>query len=103
MKSQSSQKKINKRKGEAVPGEHPPPLPSDPRIPIVLLATRRPSSEKGVSGAIGSRTILLPWKWVQPVWYGIVHSGPNVKFGGLDELRQINYENSNRHFPDDFP
>ena len=103
VKSQSSQKKINKRKGEAVPGEHPPPLPSDPRIPIVLLATRRSSSEKGVSGAIGSWTILLPWKWVQPVWYGIVHSSPNVKFGGLDELRQIDYENSNRHFPDDFP
>ncbi|PWW72740.1 POPLD-domain-containing protein [Tuber magnatum] len=103
VKSQSSQKRINKRKGEAVPGEHPSPLPTDPRIPIVLLATRRSSTEKGVSGAIGSWTILLPWKWVQPVWYGIVHSGSNVKFGGLDELRQINYENSNRHFPDDFP
>ncbi|KAG0643632.1 ribonucleases P/MRP protein subunit POP1-domain-containing protein [Tuber brumale] len=103
VKSQSSQKKINKRKGEAVPGEYPSPLPTDPRIPIVLLATRRQSAEKGVSGAIGSWTILLPWKWVQPVWYGIVHSSPNVKFGGLDESRQIDYENSNRHFPDDFP
>ncbi|CUS13155.1 unnamed protein product [Tuber aestivum] len=103
VKSQSSQKKINKRKGEAVPGEYPSPLPTDPRIPIVLLATRRSYAEKGGSGAIGSWTVLLPWKWVQPVWYSIIHSGSNVKFGGLDELRQISYESSKRHFPDDFP
>ncbi|RPB01057.1 POPLD-domain-containing protein [Choiromyces venosus 120613-1] len=103
VKLQSSQKKINKRKGEAIPGEYPSPLPTDPKIPIVLLTTRRSSAERGVSGAIGSWTVLLPWKWVQPVWYGIVHSGPNIKFGGLDELRQINYENSNGNFPDDFP
>ena len=102
-KLQSSQKRINKRRGTAVPGKYPTHLPTDPKIPIILVASRRPPSSGGVSGAIGSWTILMPWKWVQPVWYGIMHSSSNVRFGGLQELHQVAFENGIAYFPDDFP
>ncbi|KAF8468886.1 ribonucleases P/MRP protein subunit POP1-domain-containing protein [Kalaharituber pfeilii] len=109
-RAQSSQKRINKRKAEAMPGELPVVLPTDPYIPIILLAnhhpTPLPSTQKGfsasASNAIGSWTLLLPWKWVLPVWYSIVHV-PGVRFGGLVETRQIQYENGCGSFPDDFP
>lgn len=46
---------------------------------------------------------MLPWKWVLPVWYALMHVGPTVRFGGVDELRQVAFENGVGCFPDDFP
>lgn len=103
VKGQSSQKNINKRKSGAAPGVYPAPLPSDPAIPVLLFASRRANPSKGVSGAIGSWTLMLPWKWVLPVWYGLMHVGPSVRFGGVDERRQVLFESDGGCFPDDFP
>ena len=107
---QSSQKRINKRKSETTPGELPASLSTDPRIPIILMANRHPAplntNGKGfsaaTSNAVGSWTILLPWKWVLPVWYSIMHC-PKMRFGGINQIKQVKYENAVGAFPDDFP
>ena len=97
-----SQKSINRRKGDAPPGTHPVPLPTDPKIPVVLFASR-PESASGQ----GSWTLLLPWKCVLPVWYSLMHyplsSGGNPRFGGLREKRQIAFEQGVPWFPGDYP
>ncbi|KAL8939192.1 MAG: hypothetical protein Q9216_003486 [Gyalolechia sp. 2 TL-2023] len=97
-----SQKAINRRKGDAMPGEYPVSAPSDPQIPILLIATRA-----STLGGQGSWTLLLPWKCVLPVWYHIMHyplsTGGNPRFGGLEETRQIAFERGIPWFPGDFP
>jgi len=97
-----SQKAINRRKGAALPGAYPDPLPNDPKIPILLL-TSRPEAKRGQ----GSWTLLLPWKCVLPVWYSLMHyplsSGGNPRFGGLREIRQIAFEQGVPWFPGDYP
>ncbi|RPB27596.1 POPLD-domain-containing protein [Terfezia boudieri ATCC MYA-4762] len=108
--AQDSQKKINQRKLEAMPGQLPEALSTDPYIPIILLINREPSvvpshNKKfsvSTSNAIGSWTVILPWKWVLPVWYSLVNF-PGVRFGGIRESNQIQYENAVGSFPDDFP
>ncbi|EPE25544.1 hypothetical protein GLAREA_01456 [Glarea lozoyensis ATCC 20868] len=98
-----AQKAINRRKGNAPPGAHPTPLPTDPQIPIMLIASRNSSS----TSAQGTWTLLAPWKCILPFWYGLVHhpltSGGNPRFGGLDELRQTHFEHGTPWFPADFP
>ena len=42
LQAQSSQKRINKRKAEAMPGKTPESAPTDPYIPVILLANRNP-------------------------------------------------------------
>ncbi|KAI9670898.1 MAG: hypothetical protein M1817_003783 [Caeruleum heppii] len=96
-----SQKAINRRKSLAMPGAHPDPLPSDPQIPVLVLASRpSPKSQ-------GSWTVLVPWKCVLPVWYMLMHyplsSGGRVRFGGLNERRQVTCESEAAWFPGDFP
>ena len=97
-----SQKAINRRKGDAPPGEYPSPLPSDPQIPVLLMASRSPTAR-----AQGSWTVLLPWKCVLPVWYHIMHyplsTGGNPRFGGLQEIRQVAFEQGTPWYPGDFP
>lgn len=110
VRAQGSQKRINKRKSEAMPSQLPEALCTDPYIPIILLANREPSvlpshnRKLSVSthNAIGSWTVILPWKWVLPVWYSLVNF-PGVRFGGINESNQIRYENAIGSFPDDFP
>lgn len=97
-----AQKAINRRKGQARPGTFPSIVPTDPLIPI-LLFTSRTTSATGQ----GTWTLLAPWKCILPIWYGLVHyplsSGGNPRFGGLDELRQIFFEQGVPWFPADFP
>ncbi|MCJ1250379.1 hypothetical protein MMC30_007605 [Trapelia coarctata] len=97
-----SQKSINRRKGSALPGAYPSPLSTDPHIPILLLASR-PETGTGQ----GSWTLLLPWKCVVPVWYALTYyplsTGGNPRFGGLQEKRQICFEQGVPWFPGDFP
>ena len=99
----SSQKSINRRKGAALPGAYPSPLPTDPHIPVLLLASR---PETG-NGGQGSWTLLLPWKCLVPVWYSLMYyplsTGGNPRFGGLREKRQISFEQSIPWFPGDYP
>ena len=97
-----SQKAINRRKTLAPPGQPPIAKESDPRIPVLLLATRPPSN---ASGSQGAWTVLLPWKCVDPIWRSLIYyplsSGGTPRFGGLDERRQICFEPGETWFPGD--
>ena len=96
-----SQKAINRRKGAALPGSHPPPLSTDPSIPILLIASRAPSLNMQ-----GTWSLVLPWKCVLPVWHSLMHypisTGGEPRFGGLQEKRQILFEQGQAWFPGDF-
>jgi ribonuclease P/MRP protein subunit POP1 len=97
-----SQKSLNRRKALSPPGNYPSIQATDPPIPIMLL-TSRPAAPS----AQGTWTLLAPWKCILPIWYGLVHyplsSGGNIRFGGLQELRQIHFEQGVPWFPVDFP
>ena len=99
----ASQKSINRRKGLAPAGHYPTPIPHDPNIPILLLASRNKSGH----GGQGSWTVLIPWKCVLPVWYMLMHiplsTGGSPRFGGLRETRQLSFEQGKAWFPGDFP
>ncbi|SPQ19526.1 1a6b6753-2ef5-41fc-933f-dbd50ff6c1f2 [Thermothielavioides terrestris] len=98
-----SQKAINRRKGAGAPGEPLQVTPSDPPIPIMLLASRSPAGGQ----AQGTWTLLAPWKCIMPIWYTMMHyplsTGGNPRLGGLDEQRQIAFEHGSPWFPGDFP
>jgi ribonuclease P/MRP protein subunit POP1 len=100
-RSLPSQKAINRRKTLAPPGQPPIVKAKDPRIPVLLLASRPPGS----SGAQGAWTVLLPWKWVDPIWRSLMYyplsSGGTPRFGGLDQTRQIHFEHGEAWFPGD--
>ena len=96
-----SQKSINRRKGLANKGQYPPSLPSDPEIPVIVLANKDNDSRSG------AWTILLPWKCVLPIWYAMMFyplsTGGTLRFGGLDQKRQLDFEKGKPWFPGDFP
>ncbi|KAK2794854.1 hypothetical protein FQN50_009839 [Emmonsiellopsis sp. PD_5] len=100
-----SQKAINRRKTLAPPGEYPSPKPTDPKIPVLVLASRPKTASVGNSQ--GTYTVLLPWKCLLPVWYLIMYyplsSGGNPRFGGLVEKQQLAFECGEPWFPGDFP
>ena len=97
-----SQKSINRRKGDALPGKFPEPLPIDPSIPIMLFASRASSLNMQ-----GTWTLLMPWKCVLPTWYSLIHyplsTGGNPSFGCLQEKHQSLFEQGQAWFPGDFP
>ncbi|KAJ6101695.1 hypothetical protein N7499_001325 [Penicillium canescens] len=101
-----SQKAINRRRTVAGPGNFPPAQPTDPQIPVIILANK-PQARSRRSNAPGSFTILLPWKCVVPVWYSIMYyplsSGGNPCLGGLKEQQQLAFEAGEPWFPGDFP
>ncbi|KAK7974127.1 hypothetical protein PG989_015975 [Apiospora arundinis] len=99
-----SLKSLNKRRGKGVPGALLEPTQVDPKIPILLLSHRPPVTQTRSEGP-GTWTIMLPWKCVLPVWYSLMHcplsTGGNVMFGGLNELRQLAFEQRVPWFPGD--
>ena len=99
-----SQKSINRRKSEALPRCVPEHAPDDPRIPTLVLASR---CENTKTRGQGRWTVILPWKCVSPVWRSLMYyplsTGGNPRFGGLDETRQIAFEQGVPWFPGDFP
>lgn len=98
----ASQKAINRRKGDALPGAYPDPSPKDPKIPVLLLASR-----PHTHGGQGTWTLLLPWDCVLPIWYSLMHyplsTGGNPRFGGLEEKMQVSFEQGVPWFPGDYP
>ncbi|KAL3449277.1 putative ribonuclease P complex subunit Pop1 [Aspergillus insuetus] len=101
-----SQKAINRRRSEAGPGQYPAAQSSDPKIPVIVLASRA-SPQQRSSNFSGSWTVLLPWSCVTPVWYSLMYyplsSGGNLRFGGLKEQQQVAFEAGAPWFPGDFP
>lgn len=104
-----TQKAINRRRTLTGPGTYPAPQPSDPRIPVLLLARRSgtSSSTSNNNNLPGTWTILLPWNCVLAVWYSLLYyplsSGSNPRFGGLREYQQLAFEAGEPWFPGDFP
>jgi ribonuclease P/MRP protein subunit POP1 len=99
-----SQKAINRRRAAAGPGQPIVPIEKDPAIPVTLLANRPASS---VPNAQGSWTVLLPWCAVDAVWrslqYYPISTGRTPRFGGLEQTRQIAFEQLTPWFPADMP
>lgn len=95
---------LNRRKAARVPGKELEPIPADPPIPIILVASR---GDITGSGTHGSWTLMAPWKCILPIWHSLVHyplsTGGNPRFGGLNELRQVTYEQGLPWFPGDYP
>jgi ribonuclease P/MRP protein subunit POP1 len=100
-RSLSSQKSVNRRKTLASPGAFPDPRPEDPRIPVLIFASRSNNNSSG------TWTVLLPWKCVLPLWISVMYyppsAGGKVRFGGLQQKRQIAFESGTPWFPGDFP
>jgi len=101
-----SQKAINRRKAEAAPGAYPNSKPGDPRIPVVLYVDRQFVHQNSPARE-SSWTLLLPWKAVMPVWYSLMYyplsTGGQVRFGGLNEQRQVAFESGCLWYPGDYP
>ncbi|KPI41386.1 Ribonucleases P/MRP protein subunit pop1 [Cyphellophora attinorum] len=99
-----SQKAINRRQAAAGPGQPIAVIEKDPAIPIILIA-HRPAST--VPNTQGSWTVLLPWCAVDAVWrslqYCPISTGRTPRFGGLEQTRQIAFEQSTPWFPADMP
>ncbi|KAK8073798.1 hypothetical protein PG994_004697 [Apiospora phragmitis] len=99
-----SLKSLNKRRGKGAPGALLEPTQVDPSIPVILLS-HRPPAIQGRSEGPGAWTVMLPWKCVLPVWYSLMHcslsTGGNVMFGGLNEIRQLAFEQRVPWFPGD--
>lgn len=99
-----SQKSLNRRKGPNPPGQPLSVTATDPPFPVVLFASRSAATKHSSQG---SWTLLAPYKCILPIWYSLVHypmsTGGNPKVGGLDELRQVTFEQGLPWFPGDFP
>jgi len=97
------QKIINRRKGAGIPGKEVATTEADPPISTILFTSRLDTD----SQAQGTWTLLAPWKCILPIWYSLMHyplsTGGNLRFGGLDEQRQVAFEHSSPWFPGDFP
>ncbi|EJS42086.1 pop1p [Saccharomyces arboricola H-6] len=64
----------------------------DPSIPLVIL--RRSKTRDWV--------VMLPWFWLLPLWHQL-NKVPRVYHIGLRQFQQIQYENEQLYFPDDYP
>lgn len=98
-----SQKSLNRRKGSNPPGQPLSVTTADPPFPVVLFASRSAATKHPQC----CWTLLAPFKCILPIWYSLVHypmsTGGNPRVGGLDELRQVIFEQGMPWFPGDFP
>lgn len=96
-----SQKAINRRKAIKMPRDSCAAQPGDPEIPVLLITSKRMPHQ------LGSWTVLMPWKCVLPQWHSLMHyplsSGGTLRFGGLDQTRQVAFEAGSPWFPADYP
>jgi ribonuclease P/MRP protein subunit POP1 len=102
-KSFMSGKSISRRRALIKPPEWIiPSQPTDPKVPVLLFA-----SKSGIKNAQGSWTLLMPWIYVLPTWYSLmqypVATGGTIRFGGLKERKQISFESNQAWYPGDYP
>ncbi|QHS75703.1 ribonuclease P/MRP protein subunit POP1 [Saccharomyces paradoxus] len=64
----------------------------DPSIPLVII--RRPKTNDWI--------VVLPWFWLLPLWH-LLNRIPRMYHIGLRQFQQIQYENKQLYFPDDYP
>lgn len=101
---QASVKRIQKRKADATPGTFPTAAANDPKIPIIIVSSQLAGNSSGApKGSPGAWTVILPWKWVQPVWYALMHTTEQIRFGGIQEQQQMAFDHGVPWFPADFP
>ncbi|KAI5846138.1 ribonucleases P/MRP protein subunit POP1-domain-containing protein [Tricharina praecox] len=104
VKLQASEKRIQKRKTDATPGTFPAAIANDPKIPIILVSSQLAGNNSGAPNKIpGAWTVILPWKWMQPVWYALMHTTEQIRFGGIKELQHMAFDHGLPWFPADFP
>ena len=96
-----SQKSINRRKVDQASGTKLEAKESDSQIPLILYTTRANASGQS------SWTLLAPWRAIDPIWRSLMYcplpSGGTPRFGGLNETRQIAFEQQEAWFPGDMP
>lgn len=101
-RSLPSQKSINRRKSTVKGKGYPEPRATDPKIPVLLYTTKN-----NIPNGQGTWTLMLPWKCVLPVWYSLMYypvgSGGTLRFGGLQEKRQLAFESGTPWYPGDYP
>ena len=104
-KAMPSQKAINRRRALAPPGQPITITAKDPRIPVILLASRADNST--AKNSQGTWTVLMPWSCVDPVWQSLMYypltSGGTPRFGGLNQKQQLPFEQQAPWFPGDLP
>ena len=104
VKLQTSDKRIQKRKADATPGTFPAAMANDPKIPLILVSSHLVGNNSGAPKKTpGAWTVILPWKWVQPIWYALMHTTEQIRFGGIQEQRQMAFDHGLPWFPTDFP
>jgi ribonuclease P/MRP protein subunit POP1 len=100
-----SQKAINRRRALAPPGQAPSITAKDPRIPVMLLASRAENS--ATKNSQGTWTVLLPWSCVDPVWRSLMYyplsTAGTPRFGGMSQQQQMAFEQKTPWFPGDLP
>lgn len=87
-KYQQTLKQLGKRRKPENSGEPIPRTKQDPLFPVLIWK----SKDK-------SYNVILPWFWVMPVWYQLVHV-PHLMMAGIRQLDQIDYERGHLSFGD---
>jgi len=99
-----TQKAINRRRTGVLPGQQLESIEKDPKIPLLLLA-HRPANKH--SNSQGSWTVLLPWSCVDLIWRSLMYypltSGSTPRFGGLEQTKQVAFEQATACYPGDYP
>ncbi|ANZ76390.1 BA75_04071T0 [Komagataella pastoris] len=72
-------------------GKTLPRNPDDPLVPIHLSKLEN-----------GYYQVIVPWYWNLPVWYKLMRF-PEVRYGGLRQMHQLNLESNRPTYPFDYP
>lgn len=72
-------KQLGRRRTPEISGQPIKATANDPLVPVCVIKREN------------SYDVVLPWFWVMPVWYQLVHV-PHVMLGGLRQMDQLRYE-----------
>lgn len=91
-KNQPTVKMLSLRRAKLLPGLNKlTKAKDDPSIPV-LIFKKDPLSY----------SVLLPWYWILPFWVQL-NKISHLSIGGLKQFQQINFENSQLTYPNDYP